>query len=140
MDKPLSVSASRQQRNTLSIAVRALMNRCCGKALHFGVWHCYVVKVVVMKWQLGNVINLLVINTINNVHRTMELSRFLSKRILNEQKVDSIDLMTGRLHLIWITEWPGKLAERDYRIIMLICNYHLISSVVTSRCSVVRVL
>jgi len=53
-----------------------------------------------MKWQLGNVINLLVINTINNVHRTMELSRFLSKRILNEQKVDSIDLMTGRLHLI----------------------------------------
>lgn len=30
----------------------------------------------------------------------MDLSMFLSERIINEQKVDSIDLMTGRLHLI----------------------------------------
>lgn len=50
--------------------------------------------------ELGRVINLLIINTINNVHRTMDLSTFLSKRIINEQKVDSIDLMTGRLHLL----------------------------------------
>lgn len=55
--------------------------------------HCHYEK-------LGKVINLVVINTVNNVHRTMDLGMFLSKRIINEQKVDSIDLMTGRLHLI----------------------------------------
>lgn len=53
-----------------------------------------------MKQEPGNVMNLLLINTVNNVHRTVELSTFLSKRIINEQKVDSIDLMTRRLHLI----------------------------------------